>query len=400
MWSVESVAAHEWSARTGPGKRRLQAKERTNARAAGCHPPGMAPSNKASGKKALYTAMVPRGNGSEMVTDAIARRPWWKLTPYHPVTAAGSDEGESSGAGGSDSGSSGTNEISFNLWWGCNAQPFDLTASGLTPNRKPRVLVNRFAHMAEICHKWRLAVNLKRYARAAGIELTSIAPHTFVLRAGATPQQQQTDRELLGFREQAVECARRGEGTMWIVKPGAKNRGFGIEVKENAKAVEAHLKKAKPGGTWVVQKYIERPFLIGGRKFDVRQYVLVTPDLRVWMYRDSYIRTSATAYDTADLSDRSAHLTNDYVQKHLDTYGTFEDANKLSFAEFQTALDATPLSDGRILSLWGDVWPQMQHCIRHTFSAAMPHLSVHRSCGCSFELYGLDFMLDCNGKAS
>ena len=48
--------------------------------------------------------------------------------------------------------------------------------------------------------------------------------------------------------------------------------------------------------TYVVQRYIENPLLLGGRKFDIRQYVLLTPDLRCYMYRDSYVRTSATPY--------------------------------------------------------------------------------------------------------
>jgi hypothetical protein len=58
------------------------------------------------------------------------------------------------------------------------------------------------------------------------------------------------------------------------------------------------------GSTWVIQKYIENPLLIGGRKFDIRAYVLVTPDNKVYLYNDAYVRTSGTAYNINDLSDR------------------------------------------------------------------------------------------------
>ncbi len=54
----------------------------------------------------------------------------------------------------------------------------------------------------------------------------------------------------------------------------------------------------------MVQKYIEQPLLIDGRKFDIRSYCLITPDHKIHMYKHSYIRTSSTAFDLSNLEDR------------------------------------------------------------------------------------------------
>jgi hypothetical protein len=41
----------------------------------------------------------------------------------------------------------------------------------------------------------------------------------------------------------------------------------------------------------------------GGRKFDVRCYVLVTPDAKVYLHREAYARTCCAPYTPGDTSD-------------------------------------------------------------------------------------------------
>lgn len=52
--------------------------------------------------------------------------------------------------------------------------------------------------------------------------------------------------------------------------------------------------------TYIVQSYINRPFLYNNRKFDLRHYLLLTSVnglLKAYWYKEGYIRTSSELYD-------------------------------------------------------------------------------------------------------
>ena len=73
--------------------------------------------------------------------------------------------------------------------------------------------------------------------------------------------------------------------------------------------------------SFVIQKYIERPLLLGGRKFDIRMWVLVTASLDVYLFKEGYIRTSSKPFDLSDTNDIFVHLTNNAIQKYSENYG-------------------------------------------------------------------------------
>ena len=74
------------------------------------------------------------------------------------------------------------------------------------------------------------------------------------------------------------------------------------------------------GDPAIVQKYLHRPLLYRGYKFDLRLYVLVTSfqPLEVFLYQEGFGRFSSQAFTLkhSDLKDNYIHLTNSSINKH------------------------------------------------------------------------------------
>lgn len=97
-------------------------------------------------------------------------------------------------------------------------------------------------------------------------------------------------------------------------KGGAKKKSTAYKIKHN---------------TFIIQKYIERPLLICGRKFDIRVWVLVDQEHDIHIFKEGYLRTSSSEFrvDLQNIDDQYVHLTNNAVQKYSEHYGQFEDGN-------------------------------------------------------------------------
>ena len=103
----------------------------------------------------------------------------------------------------------------------------------------------------------------------------------------------------------------------------------------------------------------------------------------------SYVRTSSTKYSLKpqDLAKKGVHLVNDGVQNKEESYGKFEEGNKLALADFAPRVDAPAnwLEETLI--------PRMEAIMRYTIDAAHARLNPKKRQAC-FELLGFDFMLD------
>ncbi|XP_058814235.1 tubulin monoglutamylase TTLL4-like isoform X4 [Topomyia yanbarensis] len=180
----------------------------------------------------------------------------------------------------------------------------------------------------------------------------------------------------------------------WIIKPPASARGTGIKVVNRW----SQIPKRKP---LIVQRYVERPLLINGSKFDLRLYVLVTSinPLRVYMHTDGLARFASVKYSEKSdtLNDRYMHLTNYSINKLSNNYSANEDA------------DACQGHKWTIKSLWSyfaeqgidtdRLWGALRNLVLRTILAgegpihAMSKLNVASKYNC-YELFGIDVLLD------
>ncbi|XP_071623301.1 inactive polyglycylase TTLL10 isoform X3 [Heliangelus exortis] len=113
------------------------------------------------------------------------------------------------------------------------------------------------------------------------------------------------------------------EGQIWICKPSGSNQGQGIFLLKTPAALHnfqarLHRREENPPNTVphkaprarIVQRYIQQPLLLEGKKFDVRSYLLIACTAPFLLfYAQGYLRLSCVNYD-ATSDDLTVHLTN------------------------------------------------------------------------------------------
>ena len=176
---------------------------------------------------------------------------------------------------------------------------------------------------------------------------------------------------------------------LWMLKPGCSSRGRGIQVMDNLAELRKIIKPVRPlEEDWVVQKYLEEPLLLRGRKFDIRCFALISSadPLAVWMHEEYYLRISAKPFDL-EVLDLNTHLTNfsisKYVPKEPDEPFPERMLSRQEFKEF-------------LLAEFGPgTFEQLEHRFREILAAsakaAAPSLTPRPG---AFELLGVDLMVD------
>mmetsp|Transcript_86543 Transcript_86543/g.197507 ORF Transcript_86543/g.197507 Transcript_86543/m.197507 type:complete len:418 (+) Transcript_86543:326-1579(+) len=264
----------------------------------------------------------------------------------------------------------------------------------------PIMVHNHFEGNSSLCQKKSLCGNLAAHCAAAGKDPFDAVPLTFVVGAEGVD-----GAEWRHFAEVYQAYADMQVLNIWIVKPAEfSNRGCGIRIFDSLEEIQQRVAaKTGPKKSLILQKYIERPLLVAGRKFDIRSYCLVhegdvaadgSCPMLAYMYKEAYCRTTTEKY-TTDTFDKMVHLNNDAVQKKGDSYGKFEAGNKLSLDELQKHADVT-VGPGKI-DVRNGIFDQMRKLTTDVIRSVVPKLNPKARKHC-FEIFGLDFMIDEFGK--
>ena len=177
---------------------------------------------------------------------------------------------------------------------------------------------------------------------------------------------------------------------IWLVKPSNANQGRGIEIFSDLDDMLTFINTRPQFTCCVVQKYIERPLLFKGRKFDIRLWSLFTSKNEIFFYKYGYLRTSSDDYNLTN-GNNYVHLTNNCLQQHGTNYGVHEEGNTVGFDVLQRLLDEN--YPQYHLSVEEHFIPRMKDLIIDSFQATKNQLNPNRRKNC-FELLGYDFLID------
>ena len=239
------------------------------------------------------------------------------------------------------------------------------------------------------------------------------------------------DRRMITYCRPKIYLTHLSNRNLWLLKPTGFNRGRGVIVFEDLEQLKKYIKEYSEGveeripnlknveekiqdgaeqemsknkvvgiiksNTFVIQKYIEKPLLIENRKFDIRTWVLVNHEMKVFLFKEGYLRTSSQEYSmTSDsISNRSIHLTNNAVQKYCTGYGNFEEGNQISFNRFQEYLEKK--YSYRNINVRKNLYTQMKELVEISMQSVRKKINPNDRHYC-FEIFGYDFIIDSDFK--
>lgn len=139
----------------------------------------------------------------------------------------------------------------------------------------------------------------------------------------------------------------------------------------------------------LIQKYIERPLLFLGKKFDIRVFVLVDHLLNSYIFKEGHLRLCSEQYEP-DSKKTFVHITNYSLQKKHPEFQKEFDGNEASFEDLQQFLDRETNSS---INIYKDIMPKIKEMIKIALFSVRNKLNK-RNVQYTFEIFGCDLILD------
>jgi len=259
----------------------------------------------------------------------------------------------------------------------------------------PYQLINHFPNELAVTNKCCLTENLARYDRSRddnSLPMSAFYPESYRL---SDPTERKT------FLAQLPE--NETPDNLWVYKPGNRSSGKGIEIIWNFDALR---KKCAAWGDRpivnkneqaIMQRHINNPLLLDGRKSEIRVYWLVASldPLMVLVYPEATVRLNTLPYKLDDFRNPLIHVTNVYQQNNHPQYDpnielkwTFEDLGNYLSNNFEIAG-----SD----FLQAQLMPRVRRILRTVSLASCEKLQLnYPHQGDCFAVFGADLIIDEN----
>jgi len=269
-------------------------------------------------------------------------------------------------------------EVEWDVFWTDNAVQPEILA-----RMQPFQKINHFPGMYSLARKNHLARHLMRMKKAFPKNY-KFFPQTYLLPA-----------EYSEFRNQFSS----GGPKVFIIKPEASCQGRGIFLTKSCENVQ-------PGEHYVAQRYLQKPFLLDGLKFDLRLYVLLVgcDPLRIYLYEDGLGRFATEEYVTptgSNLENMCIHLTNYAINKDNPNFVFNKSAEEDNVGHKRSLKAVMKTLEERghdVKTLWNDIkkiiiktFCSVQPILAHNYKSCQPDEPYNNMC---FEVLGLDIILD------
>ncbi|CAF2158159.1 unnamed protein product [Rotaria magnacalcarata] len=253
--------------------------------------------------------------------------------------------------------------------------------------------VNKFPGMCDLLRKTSLTRSLN-VMRTLFPEELDFYPKTWFL----PEQNEQFQKDASSMHDE--DRRRKRPLATFIVKPSDGSQGEGIYLIRDPARYNATNRPH------VIQKYIDRPLLIDGLKFDIRIYVLILnlDPLEIFLYNEGLVRFATVDYQppsATNLHLTFMHLTNYSLNKRSANYKHASDEDQINASKRKLTLVWSQLSQQFSLNEVERAKLLIEEMINKTILAILPEIRIEyvselpltRKQDRCFQIIGFDVIL-------